>query len=85
VTIEWTAEGGGGGGGPVFVNFKITNQKTRDCILLSIGSKSVWSLIGIPVSRDISYTVKLGDKELFDKEQIGVKEPFSVTKCQFTS
>ena len=42
--------------------------------------------------RDIYYllikfasTVKLGDKERFDKEQIGVKEPFSVTKCQFTS
>ena len=30
-------------------------------------------------------TVKLGDKELFDKEQIGVKEPFPVTNCQFTS
>ena len=32
-----------------------------------------------------SYTVKLGVKERFDKEQIGVKEPFPVTKCQFTS
>ena len=30
-------------------------------------------------------TVNLGDKERFDKEQIGVKEPFLVTKCQFTS
>ena len=30
-------------------------------------------------------TVKLGDKKRFDKEQIGVKEPFSVTNCQFTS
>jgi hypothetical protein len=30
-------------------------------------------------------TVKLGDKEQFDKEQIGVKEPFSVTNLQFTS
>jgi hypothetical protein len=30
-------------------------------------------------------TVKLGDKEHFDKEQIGVKEPFPVTNCQFTS
>ena len=30
-------------------------------------------------------TVKLGDKERFDKEQIGVKEPFPMTKCQFTS
>ena len=27
-------------------------------------------------------TVKLGDKERFDKEQIGFKEPFPVTKCQ---
>ena len=26
-------------------------------------------------------TVKLSDKERFDKEQIGVKEPFSVTNC----
>ena len=25
------------------------------------------------------YTVKLGDKERFDKEQIGVKEPFPMT------
>ena len=28
--------------------------------------------------------VKLGDKKRFE-EQIGVKEQFSVTKCQFTS
>ena len=26
-------------------------------------------------------TVKLGDKERFDKEQIGIKEPFPVTNC----
>ena len=30
-------------------------------------------------------TVKLCNKERFDKEQIGVKEPFPVTKCQFIS
>ena len=30
-------------------------------------------------------TVKLGDKERFDNEQIGVKEPFPMTNCQFTS
>ena len=30
-------------------------------------------------------SVKLGDKERFDKEQTGVKEPFFVTNCQFTS
>ena len=33
----------------------------------------------------IDNTVKLGDKERFDKEQIGVKEPFPMTNCQFTS
>ena len=30
-------------------------------------------------------TVKLGVKELFDKEQIGNKEPFPVTNLPFTS
>ena len=30
-------------------------------------------------------TVKLGIKELFDKEQIGIKEPLSVTNLPFTS
>ena len=29
--------------------------------------------------------VKLGDKERFDKEQIGIKEPFPVTNLPFTS
>ena len=33
---------------------------------------------------DIS-TEKLGDKKCLDKDQIGVKEPFPVTDCQFTS
>ena len=30
-------------------------------------------------------TVKVGGKERLDKEQIGVKEPFSVTNLPFTS
>ena len=30
-------------------------------------------------------TVKLGDKDRFEEEQIGVKEPFPVTNCQFIS
>ena len=30
-------------------------------------------------------TVKLGDKEHFDKEQIGAKEPLFMPNCQFTS
>ena len=30
-------------------------------------------------------TVKLGNKEQFDKEQIGIKEPFPVTDLPFTS
>ena len=31
------------------------------------------------------YTVKLGNKERFDKKQIGVKDPFPVTNLPFTS
>ena len=30
-------------------------------------------------------TVKLGNKERFDKELIGIKEPFPVTNLPFTS
>jgi hypothetical protein len=33
----------------------------------------------------ICNTVKLGVKELFDKEQIGIKEPFPVTNLPITS
>ena len=57
-------------------------------IAFRLGQKSwksgfvLWELV---VGSDEQYTVKLGDKERFDKEQIGVKEPFSVTNCQFTS
>ena len=29
--------------------------------------------------------VELGNKELFDKEQIGIKEPYPVTNLPFTS
>ena len=36
---------------------------------------------------DLNYssTVKLGNKERFDKEQIGIKEPFTVTNLPSTS
>ena len=37
------------------------------------------------LKKKIDNTVKLGDKERFAKEQIDIKEPFPVTKCQFTS
>ena len=30
-----------------------------------------------------TYTVKLGDKERFDKEQSGVKEPFPMTNLLY--
>ena len=33
----------------------------------------------------LDITVKLGNKERFDKEQIGIKEPFNVTNLPFTS
>ena len=37
------------------------------------------------IYRTFNNTVKLGDKEQFDKEQISIKEPFPRTNCQFTS
>ena len=35
--------------------------------------------------KNMKCTVKLGDKERFDKEQVGVKESFPMTNRQFTS
>ena len=40
----------------------------------------IFRLCCIPVC-----TVKLGNKKQFDKEQIGIKEPFPVTNLPFTS
>ena len=34
---------------------------------------------------ELQGTVKLGNKKRFDKEQIGIKEPFPVTNLPFTS
>ena len=64
----------------------------RDCILnfVKIDTKNCHKVKcskNIPkytLSTPIS-TVKLGNKERFDKEQIGIKEPFSVTNLPFTS
>jgi hypothetical protein len=36
-------------------------------------------------SSSLAATVKLGNKERFDKEQIGIKEPYPVTNLPFTS
>ena len=38
---------------------------------------------GILYLEELEWTVKFGDKEQFDKEQIGVKEPFLASNCQF--
>ena len=54
------------------------------------GSEPSWGTLIFELKPSWHYwqyvsTVKLGNKERFDKEQIGVKEPFPVTNCQFTS
>ena len=60
--------------------------------MASITVEFVWQLMSLKIvagrfgkSEMETGTVKLGGKEHFDKEHIGVKEPFPVTKCQFTS
>ena len=47
--------------------------------------KLIYQSITLEVEVFSSCTVKLGIKELFDKEQIGIKEPFPVTNLPFTS
>ena len=60
----------------IWLKFKKNEKKNRKMALLYKNIKNEYN------NDD---TVKLGDKKRFDKEQIGVKEPFSVTNCQFTS
>ena len=43
------------------------------------------STTSIEQTLELHSTVKLGNKERFDKEQIGIKEPFPVTNLPFTS
>ena len=53
----------------MFANLhELHNEKRKDIL--------TWTKVSIVLT-----TVKPGDKERFDKEQIGVKEPFPVTKC----
>ena len=40
---------------------------------------------GVEKKALLVYTVKLGNKERFDKELIGIKEPLTVTNFPFTS
>ena len=47
--------------------------------------KCLCNYVPIPHLHYILSTVKLGNKERFDKEQIGIKEPFPVTNLPFTS
>ena len=46
---------------------------------------SIFGSVAFEIFDRICSTVKLGDEEHFDKEQIGVKEPFPVTNGQFVS
>ena len=39
----------------------------------------------VPKILEIHSTVKFGNKERFDKEQIGIKKPFPVTNLPFTT
>ena len=40
---------------------------------------------GVEKKALLVYTVKLGNKERFDKELIGIKEPFPMTNMPFNS
>ena len=51
---------------------------TRKCAILILTEFSIGSIV-------LSITVKPGNKEQFNKEQIGIKEPYPVTNLPFTS
>ena len=62
----------------------IFSQVLSTVFMVYFAFKFLWDVSGEFCSQDlysikISCSVKLGDKELFDKEQIGVKEPCPVT------
>ena len=72
----------------MFVNVGRANVVSDEALLKALDNKWISTAIldvfhEEPVPKVC--TVKLRDKELFDKEQIGVKEPFPVPNCQFTS
>ena len=66
----------------------VQSQKFEIKKKLSKGVRSLYTQYFVPFffcQLLLHGTVKLGDKERFDKEQIGLKKPFPVTNCQFTS
>ena len=65
------------------LNDRFQSANSRLVILLACSTISLGFLL---LFRSTKHgTVKLGNKELFDKEQIGIKEPFPVTNFPFTT
>ena len=54
-------------------------------MVMSLSSSPLMAVVKLYVAGQGKDTVKLGNKERSDKEQIGIKEPFSVTNLPFTS
>ena len=69
-------------------NLSLLGEEVHVCFLQRL--ESFWQkvkdiLVTLLLFELCLHTVKLGNKELFDKEQIGIKEPFLVTNLAFTS
>ena len=72
---------------PLFKKNKTICTQQSDISQQALSPKFANTQIGHPL-QTLPYgttTVKLGDKERFDKEQVGVKESFPMTNRQFTS
>ena len=63
---------------------KTSKNKNEHEQWVEIVFKKEDSLLLMSIVLTLRSTVKLGNKERFDKEQIGVKELFPVANCQFT-
>ena len=61
-----------------------TGQFTYTIVIRQKTDKKLFSLCKYSNGVCIPNTVKLGNKDRFDKEQIGIKEPFPETNLPFT-
>ena len=65
--------------------FSFSQKMCQIIIMLAIHLKWIIIILLSTIYLECIYLVKLGNKERFDKEQIGIKEPFPMTNLPSTS
>ena len=62
-----------------------TRNNQKNCLAETKLRSAAYSVHNNFIFQSTICTVKLGNKERYDKEQIGINEPFPVTNLPFTS